>query len=123
MEELKPCPFCGGDVELSTYNNGEGYVIECKNHEWSRQLSHASDIAGDIDMVSWGLGDDARNALIEAWNTRAERTCKMTKKGPEYVLGGWFECSECGVVYPPCNDDISAWALQYCPRCGAKVVE
>lgn len=25
-----------------------------------------------------------------------ERTCRMTKKGPEFVLAGWWECSECG---------------------------
>ena len=52
-----------------------------------------------------------------------ERTCRMTKKGPEFVLAGWWECSECGPVYPPCNDEIAVWALQKCPRCGAKVVE
>lgn len=52
-----------------------------------------------------------------------ERTCRMTKKGPEFVFAGWWECSECGPVYPPCNDEIAVWALQKCPRCGAKVVE
>lgn len=52
-----------------------------------------------------------------------ERTCRMKKKGPEYVLAGWWECDECGVVYPPCNEEIAKWALQYCPHCGAKVVE
>ena len=51
-----------------------------------------------------------------------ERTCRMTKKGNEFVLAGWWECSECGPVYPPCNDEIAVWALQKCPRCGAKVV-
>lgn len=51
------------------------------------------------------------------------RTCRMKKKGPEYVLSGWWECDECGLVYPPCNDEISRWALKYCPHCGAKVVE
>ena len=51
-----------------------------------------------------------------------ERTCRMTKKGPEFVLAGWWECSECGPVYPPCNDEIAVWALQKCPRCGAKVI-
>lgn len=52
-----------------------------------------------------------------------ERTCTMTKKGPEFILAGWWECSECGPVYPPCNDEIAVWALQKCPRCGAKVVD
>ena len=50
------------------------------------------------------------------------RTCRMTKKGHEFVLAGWWECSECGTVYPPCNEEIALWALQYCPHCGAKVV-
>lgn len=52
-----------------------------------------------------------------------ERTCHMTKKGQEFILEGWWQCSECGIVYPPCNEEIARWALQYCPRCGAKVVE
>lgn len=52
-----------------------------------------------------------------------ERTCRMTKKGPEFVMAGWWECSECGPVYPPCNDEIAVWALQKCPHCGARVVE
>ena len=49
-------------------------------------------------------------------------TCHMTKKGSEFILAGWWECSECGPVYPPCNDEIAVWALQKCPRCGAEVV-
>lgn len=52
-----------------------------------------------------------------------ERTCYMTKYGLESVLAGWWACSECGPVYPPCNEEIAAWALQRCPRCGAKVVK
>lgn len=52
-----------------------------------------------------------------------ERKCRMKKKESKYVLSGWWACSECGPVYPPCNDEIAAWALQYCPHCGAKVVE
>lgn len=52
-----------------------------------------------------------------------ERTCHMTKKDRNKVLADWWECSECGPVYPPCNDEVARWALQYCPRCGARVVE
>lgn len=52
-----------------------------------------------------------------------ERTCHMTKIGGDRILAGWWECSECGPVYPPCRDEIAKWALQRCPRCGAKVIE
>ena len=52
-----------------------------------------------------------------------ERTCRMKKKESKYVLSGWWECDECGIVYPPCNEEIALWALQYCPHCGAKVVQ
>lgn len=52
-----------------------------------------------------------------------ERTCRMTKIGGDKVLAGWWKCSECGPVYPPCKDEIANWALQRCPRCGAKVIK
>ena len=52
-----------------------------------------------------------------------ERTCRIKKKESKHVLSGWWECDECGVVYPPCNEEIALWALKYCPHCGAKVVE
>lgn len=53
----------------------------------------------------------------------ADRTCRMNKKESKYVLSGWWECNECGIVYPPCNEEIALWALQYCQRYGAKVVQ
>lgn len=64
-----------------------------------------------------------RRVIADQIVRESERTCRMTKKGPEFILEGWWQCSECGIVYPPCNEEIARWALQYCPRCGAKVVE
>lgn len=104
-DELKPCPFCGSKGEAYRTINGT-YSCSCTS------CSYAS-----------CAGFKTLEESIEAWNKRAERTCRMTKKGPEFVLAGWWECSECGPVYPPCNDEIAVWALQKCPRCGAKVVE
>lgn len=75
----------------------------------------------NLGQMNWGL--NPYKYLADLIEPEPERTCKMTKKGPEYVLGGWCECSECGIAYPPCNDEISTWALQYCPHCGAKVVD
>ena len=74
---LLPCPFCGGEVKLTTYRD-EGWEIKCENHDWSHATwehpRKASDIAADLGMCSWGLGEDAKAALIEAWNTRAAVT-------------------------------------------------
>ena len=94
----------------------------------------ASHKAADEDLVLDALGL-YRGNNIEGFDTHCvmeladliepepERTCRMKKKESKYVLSGWWECDECGIVYPPCNEEIALWALQYCPHCGAKVVE
>ena len=69
-----------------------------------------------------GSVDPYMHAIADQIERETERTCRMTKMGPEFILEGWWQCSECGIVYPPCNEEIARWALQYCPRCGAKVV-
>ena len=78
------------------------------------------DALGVDGYIDW---NGVINILADLIEPEPERTCRMTKKGPEFVLAGWWECSECGPVYPPCNDEIAVWALQKCPRCGAKVVD
>lgn len=110
MSELKPCPFCGGEAKAMLDKCSGVYFIGCSN-----------DKCLGFSAIGWSY--ETKYEAISAWNTRAERTCRMTKKGHEFVLAGWWECSECGPVYPPCNDEIAVWALQKCPRCGAKVVE
>lgn len=52
-----------------------------------------------------------------------ERTCRIARIGGDAIAAGWYACSECGLVYPPCNDDTAKWALRFCPHCGARVVE
>ena len=61
MDELKPCPFCGGDAELLSLNNTEQglsplyWYVVCTNG-CARTFRHISD-----------------HDAIEAWNRRAER--------------------------------------------------
>ncbi len=121
MSELKPCPFCGGKVSIETYENPmpytndtgktlwrdepEGYVIECKNHKWSNS-KHP--LAGDLALYSWDTSEESKSALIEAWNTRAERTCHIVIED---------ECPVCSA----CGEDIDP-SFAACPYCGAKVV-
>lgn len=125
MIELKPCPWqkenepCkleiavlddegnyygepGCDYEQDPFSGGPWYTLD-----------HSGCSAGEYSFGKFSSVDK----LIEAWNTRAERTCK-----PLYFEYGEGPCcSECGRRlhydehterdYPP-----------YC-GCGAKVVE
>lgn len=93
---------------------GEIYEAALNSVEIARFLRGIPVLGVDTDRLE--------EQLLE--HEHEERTCRMTQYGPEYVLAGWWHCSECeGPVYPPCNEEIAVWALQQCPRCGAKVVE
>lgn len=104
MSELKPCPFCGGEAELTGFDAPE-YWVWCPNCKASTD-AHT-----------------CKGGAIEAWNTRAERTCRMTDRG---------ECSECGAYIVRAwtevhdfNGDMKRIDLRshnYCPNCGARVV-
>ena len=49
-EELKPCPFCGGEAEW--FINKHAYMVECQNC-YAR---------GSLELT--------KQDAIEAWNTR-----------------------------------------------------
>ena len=103
-EELKPCPFCGGDNK----HMDDCYIpmlIECVERE---QFFDA----------------DYENKLEKAWNTRAERTCKNVYDETEMgACENGFECSECGEMVEDCEGYHVKGTWNYCPNCGAKVVE
>lgn len=61
--ELKPCPFCGGNVlrlSRKDYEGSKWATIECEN-------CHAS--IRNRDVVDFW--DEARAMAVEAWNRRA----------------------------------------------------
>lgn len=95
MTELKPCPFCGGEAEVLTaesMNGGYLFGIMCN------------------DCRSRGDVYNTEAEATEAWNTRAERTCRNIS-GKNWWA---FECSECGEM-------IEQGVPEYCPSCGARV--
>lgn len=105
-DELLPCPFCGGEAEL-WHNSTWDYVARCTSCKARTRQHH----------------DNCVGAII-AWNTRTERTCRMTldasgdritsTNGDEIFLFR-FTCSECGYK-------TNHQQAKYCPNCGAKVV-
>lgn len=93
MEELKPCPFCGGEAHIQTFHFR--YRVGCGTNGC---------IAGRLNRAF-----DTPEEAAAAWNRRAERTCYPVLEDETMV------CSECG-------EDIDGYGWNYCPNCGARVV-
>ena len=105
-DELRPCPFCGGEAEFETYG-GTACAVTCRKCRCGTPTVRLND------------GERA----VEAWNRRAERTCRAEgshgSHGSEPRFPGdvWtmhHVCSACGL--PIDRDDA------YCKHCGARVV-
>ena len=122
-DELKPCPFCGGGVELKYIVSDHAiYCPECDRHFWEQEARHPH---------------PGRAGLIEWWNTRADRTCHIRYHGGMVSEGGmeaedWYFCDACG--YELDDQEATAWneyefhdfegamPFRRCPDCGAKIV-
>lgn len=107
MSELKPCPFCGGEAEMLTAESMHGgnlYGVMCDY------------CAGRADVY------DTEAEAIAAWNSRAERTCRIEGRyGNQYctccgeMVGTWDSTSELYID----GNMVELW--NYCPNCGARV--
>ena len=109
--ELLPCPFCGG--EAKTWNTPHvGGLHDCV-------VLDAFGVA--VECSKCGIttrGYFQESEAIEAWNTRAERTCNMRFLWDDYEDGLCFDCSECRKpVF------THGGAPSYCSKCGRKVDE
>lgn len=108
IDEPMTCPFCGGGPELFTKRNSDD--------EWIAYLSCGK---CDVEMMATGSTElDADAAVIEKWNARAERTCRI-----DGVRGG----GNCGTTtYRLSCGHVAVMPegtrFGYCPGCGAKVV-
>lgn len=109
MSELLSCPFCGGKAKLEHDTDGSVYIV----------LNHKDYCFLDgVDTLQWFYpfdGKTAEEVATEQWNRRVERTCEAIPRST--LSRNWldWECSECG-------QNLDA-AVNYCPNCGAKVVE
>ena len=109
-DELKPCPFCGGKATISVHDNH--YQPCCTNDNC---------IAADL-YNEW-LYPRSYERAVREWNTRAERTCHDTAQEARS-----FTCSVCGTHCHTLTrkDTTDHWERripEFCPSCGAKVVE
>ena len=108
MTELLPCPFCGGEAHIVGGDDFFYNVVQCCN-------CHAT-ASGRYETEA---------EAIAAWNTRAERTCRNISR----KLGNdEFTCEECCARVYGCRGEWfdANWEyhpFNYCPNCGAKVVQ
>ena len=106
-EELKPCPFCGGEAKVMRDKCIEVYFVGCSNDKC-------------LGFSALGWTYETAEEAIKAWNNRNERICKMIPNG-DADFAATLACSVCGnveSVYAISSDEFN-----YCPHCGAKVVE
>ena len=112
-DELKPCPFCGGDNE----HRDDCYIQMLAEYVRRNQF----------------LDKDDEKKLEEAWNTRQELTCNV-KQAYLHDCGDLDNLME-NIAFSP-EDTVAcicdSWGMDfrldrgirpnYCPNCGAKVV-
>lgn len=111
MSDLKPCPFCGGEVSFWTREASEDYqvlIIDCEvcpanMEEWVYKY----------DKNFTENFEKKKIEIFEAWNKQIEWTAKV--KNIAHVRGYPAEgtCGNCGFDV----EDVG----EYCAGCGAKL--
>ena len=101
-DELKPCPFCGGEAEIITYRMAD-------NDEFC-----INEIYCDSCRMSMMQPEVSEAEAAAAWNTRHEETCRVTKEHVD-IDGERMTDYSCGCL------NQSGWGHNYCPNCGRKV--
>lgn len=120
-DELKVCPFCGGDARIHSKVLAEGfdsgYWAVCDECGKGDTLPHESEEEAAAAWNARAAVTDEQFAMAvhdgEAW--QRVRTC-LKVPGKMHYGERRQKCSECGYGLGD-----SRWA--YCPSCGAKVAE
>lgn len=119
-DDLKPCPFCGGEATGYEWSDGDE-MDEGEPHAQDAYCAVAVDHRDDCllkvgEFNMWIATTEEEASRI--WNTRGERTCHMERRPGTFDRSiGYLICSycRCGFDY---TEQPSA-----CMNCGAKVTD
>lgn len=99
MYEIKPCPFCGSKYAYFSEKTASVICDDC-----------------GASGPEEGATEEER---IEAWNARAERTCRLENiRGTYEGFSDFYVILSCGHRYLTMLPE----PFPHCPECGAKVV-
>lgn len=93
-EELKPCPFCGGEAWLRQW--GSGWALTCRNNRVLARLADFTERECPIAIVLTPTEAEA----IAAWNTRTGEQAAYERGEAEErgrvaeALTGWMNASK-----------------------------
>lgn len=113
MDELKPCPFCGGKVALAHTNHrsltDREHMFKCSRCGALTFLQSNHCICGTVDET-----------VAEATTLFNRRPTPENKPHAEWIADdyGYNRCSECGY-----EQDSPECVTPYCPHCGAHMEE
>ena len=113
MIKIKECPFCtdGGELEVhATRICEEWYTASVLCNQCGVQMIRG----GDNEQ-------EAKDYVIQAWNTRAEHTCTPTAKPNAFEFSNCYR--ECGNELLEVEKVLDERLLNYCKNCGAKIIE
>ena len=124
MSDLLPCPFCGGQVALA-WNKKEVVCLKCEALGPFCDTEAEAIAAWNTRVDYHGYEQAAIEAWesIKAWNSRAERTCKVISHKTFCGAGG---CEEAGELWTlSCGHEVmndSDFPPNFCDECGCKVI-
>lgn len=120
-DELKPCPFCVGEARIIAKPYEPKVCVGCDD---------------DTCLGFSGLGwlYDSEKEATEAWNRRAERTCRVEverRKLSQTQTAVVKTCSGCGFEFGVEKENTFPFEVtlnvvvppNYCPHCGARVIK
>lgn len=113
-EDLLPCPHCGGEAKFKEYKPTVSGVAICTG------CGARSPICRGDHTGGW------KKHAAEAWNRRAERTCRDTDHDTESIT-----CSECGEITRETlfwvdvdgGETVKGHRPRFCSNCGARLVD